>query len=496
MVLLLCPFPVAASPPETLDDFDDIDALLNRGVVLLHGMRYEEALELFERVVELAPDDPRGYFFQSQVAFWQLLLDLRNEEHGERFQELSEKTIKVAKRRQRRARDDVRARLYLGRAHGNLGRYHAIMGEYLQAYRSSKRAKRILKDLVVEHPEQVDAELELGLYHYYADLAPRILKMLSFFLGIEGDREAGLDKLEKAARQGEHTRVDALFYLLDLNLRYEERYAEARRLGSELVEQYPDNLLFVRKLADSLRLDGQVEGALALYGRIAEQSRFPSQSRRARFELARTHLDGFQLEQAITAYTAAVSRLEETADTRHWSYGWSLYFMGYCHDLLGNRAQALAHYRQVPRSSTAAYDEARKQIRYRLTRADAALEHIDSLVGGHEYDQAAALIRQTLARLGEEDPEYPASVEPELHYQLARCHRECDEHVQAVSELEQVLTSPHEPPEWLHPWTHYHLGLSYLVLGKQQAAEQHLDRAAEYKKDQRLRLRIARTRRE
>ena len=64
------------------------------------------------------------------------------------------------------------------------------------------RGKNYLEDVVEKDPTYYDAYLGLGIYHYLADILPKFVKILSFVLGVEGDRDKGIVELNIAAEKG------------------------------------------------------------------------------------------------------------------------------------------------------------------------------------------------------------------------------------------------------------------------------------------------------
>lgn len=244
--LMLLTGPLLAQQP-------DKHALVAEGVDFIHQARFDEALEVFERVIQQDPASPVGYFHRASVHFWLYILEWERGNHGDLFKDQSKEVIRIANARLRANRRDPEARLYKGRGHGNLGRYYAMTDRYFKAYWNSKKGKNVLKSLLEDRPSCVDAQFELGLYHYYAALAPKILRAFSFLLGLESNREQGLAELTLASEQGDLTQSDALFFLQDLYVKYEEDFDKATQINEILVGRYPSNPVHLTQLAECYR---------------------------------------------------------------------------------------------------------------------------------------------------------------------------------------------------------------------------------------------------
>ena len=87
---------------------------------------------------------------------------------------------------------------YLGGAYGTRVLLRGLRGQYLSAARDGKRIHDSLQLAIKMDPSLGDAYFGLGLYHYYAAIAPRaarIISMLMFLPG--GDRAGGLREMEQ-----------------------------------------------------------------------------------------------------------------------------------------------------------------------------------------------------------------------------------------------------------------------------------------------------------
>jgi hypothetical protein len=96
-----------------------------------------------------------------------------------------------------------------------------------------------------------DAYFGIGLYHYYAAIAPaaaKILRWLLFFPG--GNREQGLQEIERARERGEILKGEVDYQLSVIYLWYEHKTREAIDLVSGLDARYPRNPHFHQRLAE------------------------------------------------------------------------------------------------------------------------------------------------------------------------------------------------------------------------------------------------------
>jgi tetratricopeptide (TPR) repeat protein len=96
-----------------------------------------------------------------------------------------------------------------------------------------------------------DARFGIGLYKYYADVAPALARFFRFLLLLPGgDREAGLRDMIGARDHGVLLRGEADYQLHWIYLWYEEQPRRAMALLRGLLKRYPQNPLFRRRIAE------------------------------------------------------------------------------------------------------------------------------------------------------------------------------------------------------------------------------------------------------
>ena len=106
-----------------------------------------------------------------------------------------------------------------------------IAAQYLAAARDGKRIHDALQQAIKLDPSLGDAYFGLGLYHYYAAIAPRAARILSALLFLPGgDRAGGLKEMEQTRSKGMLLRGEADYQLHLIYLWYERQPTTALRL--------------------------------------------------------------------------------------------------------------------------------------------------------------------------------------------------------------------------------------------------------------------------
>lgn len=185
--------------------------------------------------------------------WWQIQLDPTSRVLDPAF--LSKVNDAIAEGQRMTVAEPARAEawFYLGAAYGARAQWRVHRVERLAAARDGKRIKESLERALALDPTMHDAEFGVGMYRYYADVAPAVLRFLRVLLMLPGgNRVAGLQQLERAATQGLLVRGEAQFQMQILYLWYENKSREALALVRTLQGRYPHNPLFYQIEAEIL----------------------------------------------------------------------------------------------------------------------------------------------------------------------------------------------------------------------------------------------------
>jgi tetratricopeptide (TPR) repeat protein len=126
-----------------------------------------------------------------------------------------------------------------------------LRGERLAAARDGKRIKEALERALELDPSLQDAYFGIGLYHYYAGVAPAALKMLRWLLLLPGgDRMMGLEEMLRAREAGQLLRSEADYQLHLIYLWYEKKPDRALELLRGLHARHPRNPHFLQRIAE------------------------------------------------------------------------------------------------------------------------------------------------------------------------------------------------------------------------------------------------------
>lgn len=283
--------------------------------------------------------------------WWQIQLDPGNRSRDPLF--LTRVDAAIAATETWTAREPARAEawFYVGAAYGARVQWRVLRSERLAAARDGRRIKESLERALTLDPALDDAQFGLGLYRYYADVAPAIARFVRWLLLLPGgDRAEGLRGMLRGRDAGVLVRSEADYQLHLLYLWYEDQPDRALALVDGLRKRHPGNPHFVQVAAEieeiylhdpssSLRaylelLAAARAGTVRLTG-LAETT--------ARLGAAR-HLDAlFETDAAIEHLRAETA--SASADGPFGARARAWVQLGAALDRVGQRTEAVAAYR-------------------------------------------------------------------------------------------------------------------------------------------------------
>jgi len=457
-------------------------ALALRGIELGTNLQYEESYEVFQKLIDLEPNNPRGYFLRSAIYFWMFSEDMKNEEVGNKFRDYSYEAVEIAEAKLEEDENDIDARFFLGGAYGSLGRYYAMTRSFLNAYWYGKKGKNYLEEVVEMDSTYYDAYLGLGIYHYLADVLPRFVKMLSFILGVEGNKEQGIREIQLASEKGIYTKTEAMFFLGALYTYREREYEKAIEIFDELLKKYPQNPGALFTLGRCYSNMGRCDDALTAYNKILENKE--SQSRLPRgsifYQVGEVYFDMNDFSRAKNYYLLAIASDSAEVGKKRWITPRSQLKVATCYEILGEIESAKYHLRQISEDDNErAYENAQERLETRLKEIDINLLRARNLKNCNQFDLAIKSyndIEIQYAQDSDPDTQYQLW---RLNYRIAEIYYEQKKYEAAIIHFKEIIPNNEYEDEWITCWSYYYLGNCYKMLENYQLARKAYEAAEE-----------------
>jgi tetratricopeptide (TPR) repeat protein len=136
---------------------------------------------------------------------------------------------------------DPRLLLYRGLAWMSKSHLHSFARSFWSAGRNAKKGKSDLGRYLEEHPDDPLALGTMGVFLYFADTIPTLVKYLSRLLLLPGgDREKGLEYLHRAAAMESIYQVDFQVVETSIDLLFEGRFEDGLDGSKALFNRFPD----------------------------------------------------------------------------------------------------------------------------------------------------------------------------------------------------------------------------------------------------------------
>jgi tetratricopeptide (TPR) repeat protein len=183
--------------------------------------------------------------------WWQIQIDPLSTARDALFKAHVDAAVTAAQAWTSREPQRAEAWFYLGAAYGVRVQWSVLRGERLAAARDGKQIKDALERALALDPGMHDAYFGIGLYHYYADVAPTAAKMLRWLLFLPGgDRVKGMQEMLRARDNGQLLRSEADYQLHVIDLWYEKKPEHALELLASLRQRHPANPHFLQLTAE------------------------------------------------------------------------------------------------------------------------------------------------------------------------------------------------------------------------------------------------------
>ncbi|MFL6279958.1 MAG: hypothetical protein ACJ731_07600 [Vicinamibacterales bacterium] len=235
----------AASPPA----IRGVDGLARAYDFILEA-RFDQADAELRRACGPAPPEACDVLNATAI-WWKILLDPESRDLDDEFSAAVDRAIANTEAWTDRAPDDAEAWFYKGGAYAARVQWRVLRDEKLSAARDGKSIKLALERAIELDSTLEDAYFGIGMYKYYADVAPAAAKFLRFLLLLPGgDRREGLEQMLRARSRGKLLQGEADYQLHVIYLWYERQTPRAIQLLQSLHERYPGNPLFLSQIAE------------------------------------------------------------------------------------------------------------------------------------------------------------------------------------------------------------------------------------------------------
>ena len=159
-------------------------------------------------------------------------------------------------------------------AYSLLAERYADEKKYMATFPLAKKIYSYIKEAKKRKHESVELLTVVGLYNYYREgypeQHPASKPLMVFFT--RGDKELGLRQVKKAIDEGFLTRPEAISYLCNIYLFYENNPKKTLQFYKLLHKGYPENQYYAYKLAYTYFSLGKYEAIMPLAKKVGKST--------------------------------------------------------------------------------------------------------------------------------------------------------------------------------------------------------------------------------
>ncbi|MFA7420229.1 MAG: tetratricopeptide repeat protein [Melioribacteraceae bacterium] len=283
--------------------FGQVQSLVKQGMNEAYNFQFESAEKTFNRVLELRPNSPEGYYRNALIHFW-IFLGSRNEGEYQTFLKFADLAQQKADALLSKNPKDIETK-YLA---ANLASFRAMAqatnNQSVDAFWSSKQAVSQFEEIIKANPRYYDAYLGLGLFDYAMSFVPDFLKWAVNLTGLSSDKARGFRYIKTALRKGTTVKTEAAFHLSKVYNDYLAEYDSGYVILQDLTSKYPRNGLFAYQSAVSLIKAKQLDRAISVLDRVIsiKNKRVPQITALAYYRRGEIYFKKNQYRTAIRNY--------------------------------------------------------------------------------------------------------------------------------------------------------------------------------------------------
>ncbi len=453
----------------------EIERQIYKGLDACYNFDWEQADHTFKRLIEKYPDDPRGYHFESSIYLW-YYLGGKNKNDLDTFETFSDEAIEKAEAILEKNEKSEIALYFLGANYCYRAIAFGTAGSFLDAAWATKKSETFLSKLLEINAGRTDAYLGLGLYNFAIAHIPSAFKWALNLVGISGDKDTGVKYIEMAAENGNYTRVEAQYYLAQIEMDFLIDYESSAALLKRLVKKYPRNLFFNYSYAVLLMKQRKLTEADKFLNKVIRygNNQFSQISSFSYFLKGDVNFRNSNLDSAITYYLHFLENAEANDYT-----GIAAYRLGLCYEADGNRETAVKYFEKAQNGNMDLDDDIyakRKSELYlkrTLSPTEMSLVFISNMIEAGKYKAAYDSVSSILPDIRAEK----LRAEALLYKSDAAFYM--GNYQESAELASQVLGLDSSNEKWVIPFSYYNLARANKKLGNTEIVKPNAEKADE-----------------
>jgi tetratricopeptide (TPR) repeat protein len=473
LFMLLPPSPQSFANSPTNKEVED---LIIRGLDKSYNFKWDEAEQIFERIINKFPDDPQGYHYESSIYLW-YFLNSKDKDEYENFLKYSDLAIEKANKLIEKNPDDKDLLYTIGADYTYRAIAFSKAENYLDAAWATKKSESYLSKLLETDSTYFDAYLGLGLYNFAVGQIPSAFKWALSLAGIDGDKKVGVNYIRKCAKSGYLSKIDAQYYLSQILAEVLFDYTDASNYLKNLVQKYPDNLIFNYSYASLEIKTHNLDQAQKLLDKIVliKNKNFTQLIALSNFLLGDVYFKKNNFDSAIEYYLKFIL---QTPDNNY--IGIASYRLGLCYEISGDTSSAKKFFEQAKNGNTDLDDDIYARRKGEIySSKDLDSNEVKVILAANKID--AGKYRQAFKDLYELVPVIKESdLKAEVYLYLSDAAFKLGNYDESLKMGFAAQSLNPEEEKWVKPFAVFYIARAYKKMGNQIAYKNFLDEAEDY----------------
>ncbi len=225
-----------------------LDSLVSVGNEQSFQFQFKQANKTFETIISNYPESSLGYYFISRNSLWFYMAN-KDSVSKKRYLE----NIVIAKTKGELEYDNLPENEITNINLGNIffleSIYNSTEQNSMDVFLATKSAVNYFEDAIEYNPNFFEPYLPLGTIKYALGFVPGFLGWAISLAGLEGTKNEGLNNIRIAYQNCYNCKTEAAYHLGKLYTEYNAMYDSAEVVLSKIVEEYPNNELFLYQYA-------------------------------------------------------------------------------------------------------------------------------------------------------------------------------------------------------------------------------------------------------
>lgn len=453
----------------------EIERQIDKGLDACYNFNWNQADQIFRGLIKKYPDDPRGYHFESSIYLW-YYLGGNDKNDLDTFEVYSDKALNMGEAVLSENEKSEMALYILGANYNYRAIAFGKAGNYLDAAWASKKSESYLSQVLELNPKKTDAYLGLGLYNFAVAQIPQAFKWALNLVGISGDKDTGVKYIEMAAENGNYSKVEAQYYLAQIEMDFLIDYELSAAILKKLVKRFPQNLLFNYSYAVLLIKQKKLTEADKFLFKVtrADNEQFNQITSFSYFLVGDINFRNNKLDSARSYYLHFLDGARDNDYT-----GIAAYRLAICYEAEGNREESIKYFEKAQTGNMDLDDDIyakRKGELYAkrtLAPAELALIFISNMIEAGKYKAAYDSIISLYPNLQAEKLKAEALLyKSETAYYMGN-------YEESIDLAENALTMDSSNEKWVVPFSYYCLARANKKLGNQDLVKLNIEKADE-----------------